>query len=557
MKAKIIIVEDHEPIRNELSILLSKYGYEIIAIEHFDTVLEDCLRENADLILLDINLPLYDGYYVCRAIREKSEVPIIVVTSRDSEMDELMSMNLGADDFVTKPYNTQILLARISAMLKRTRKEEVENSVQYHGLKLQLNNSTVVYEDQVIELSKNEMRILYTLLQNKGKIVSRDHLMETLWQSNEFIDDNTLTVNVNRVRKKLESAGLKDFIKTKRGQGYMRLRRFLSIYYAQMATHFIFLCLIEGLLYIFEVNRYLMIYLLVIGILLELIYLGQQYMKKFRYYKEMTIKLDMLDQKNMLSEMMERPDFFEGEFIYDILQSCNKSMNDEILQYRTEAAGYREYIEMWIHEVKTPLAAAKLILENHPSEITEAIDEALQQINYYLEQALYYARSNSVEKDYLVKELNLKDMVQKAVRFNARIMISNKIKISMNNLDQKIFSDEKWLLFILNQIISNAVKYKKEDPQISFEARQSTNQIFLEIRDNGIGIAAKDLPRVTDKGYTGTTGRNYEKSTGMGLYLCKKLCDKLQLSFKIESKEEEYTIVTIGFPRSSMIFLNE
>lgn len=318
----------------------------------------------------------------------------------------------------------------------------------------------------------------------------------------------------------------------------MRLRRFLSIYYAQMATHFIFLCLIEGLLYIFEVNRYLMIYLLVIGILLELIYLGQQYMKKFRYYKEMTIKLDMLDQKNMLSEMMERPDFFEGEFIYDILQSCNKSMNDEILQYRTEAA-------------------AKLILENHPSEITEAIDEALQQINYYLEQALYYARSNSVEKDYLVKELNLKDMVQKAVRFNARIMISNKIKISMNNLDQKIFSDEKWLLFILNQIISNAVKYKKEDPQISFEARQSTNQIFLEIRDNGIGIAAKDLPRVTDKGYTGTTGRNYEKSTGMGLYLCKKLCDKLQLSFKIESKEEEYTIVTIGFPRSSMIFLNE
>ena len=138
----------------------------------------------------------------------------------------------------------------------------------------------------------------------------------------------------------------------------MRLRRFLSIYYAQMATHFIFLCLIEGLLYIFEVNRYLMIYLLVIGILLELIYLGQQYMKKFRYYKEMTIKLDMLDQKNMLSEMMERPDFFEGEFIYDILQSCNKSMNDEILQYRTEAAGYREYIEMWIHEVKTPLAAA-------------------------------------------------------------------------------------------------------------------------------------------------------------------------------------------------------
>ena len=221
MKAKIIIVEDHEPIRNELKILLSKYGYEIIVLDRFDTVVEDCLREDVDLILLDINLPFYDGYYVCRAIREKSEVPIIVVTSRDSEMDELMSINLGADDFITKPYNTQILLARISAMLKRTHKEKVNDFLQYQGLKLQLNSSTVIYKDQIIELSKNEMRILYTLLQHKESIVSRDQLMESLWQSNEFIDDNTLTVNVNRVRKKLEAAGLKDFIKTKRGQGYM------------------------------------------------------------------------------------------------------------------------------------------------------------------------------------------------------------------------------------------------------------------------------------------------------------------------------------------------
>lgn len=221
MKAKIIIVEDHEPIRNELKILLSKYGYEIIVLDRFDAVVEDCLREDVDLILLDINLPFYDGYYVCRAIREKSEVPIIVVTSRDSEMDELMSINLGADDFITKPYNTQILLARISAMLKRIHKEKVNDFLQYQGLKLQLNSSTVIYKDQIIELSKNEMRILYTLLQHKESIVSRDQLMESLWQSNEFIDDNTLTVNVNRVRKKLEAAGLKDFIKTKRGQGYM------------------------------------------------------------------------------------------------------------------------------------------------------------------------------------------------------------------------------------------------------------------------------------------------------------------------------------------------
>ena len=307
----------------------------------------------------------------------------------------------------------------------------------------------------------------------------------------------------------------------------MKTKDFFRMEYAQILIYIVFLGLLEVLLFIFEVNYFLMIYLLLIGLILEGVYLCQRYMKKYRYYKKVKAKLDILEQKCMITEMLELPDFAEGEFLYEILQTCNKSMNDEILKYKIEAAGYREYIEMWIHEVKTPLAATRLILENHPSEITRAMDEEMQQINYYLEQALYYARSNSVEKDYLVKELSLKEVVENAVKANA------------------------------NQVISNAIKYKKEEAEISFCARCEKNEILLEIRDNGIGISPKDLPRITDKGYTGTTGRNYQKSTGMGLYLCKKLCSKLQLSFYIESKEEEYTKVTIGFPRNSMIFLNE
>lgn len=190
--------------------------------------------------------------------------------------------------------------------------------------------------------------------------------------------------------------------------------------------------------------------------------------EKYRYYKKVKAKLDILEQKCMITEMLELPDFAEGEFLYEILQTCNKSMNDEILKYKIEAAGYREYIEMWIHEVKTPLAATRLILENHPSEITRAMDEEMQQINYYLEQALYYARSNSVEKDYLVKELSLKEVVENAVKANAKSLIGNKIKIKIENLDQKIFSDEKWVLFILNQVISNAIKYKKKKQKYHF-----------------------------------------------------------------------------------------
>lgn len=221
-RAKIIVIEDHEPIRNELCTFLTKYGYETKALTDYDNIIEDCMKEQADLILLDINLPVLDGYYICREIRNQSDVPIIVVTSRDSEMDELMSMNLGADDFITKPYNTQILVARIASILRRSQKTlGAQNTITYEGLTVCLSDSTAEYKGEKIELTKNEIRILYTLLQSKGVIVTRDRLMEMLWQSNEFIDDNTLTVNVNRLRKKLEAIGCEDQIRTKRGQGYM------------------------------------------------------------------------------------------------------------------------------------------------------------------------------------------------------------------------------------------------------------------------------------------------------------------------------------------------
>ena len=219
---QIIIVEDDQIIREELQIFLSKYGYEIKAPTEFNNIVDYILKQNADLILLDINLPVFDGYFICREIRKTSEVPIIVVTSRDSEVDELMSMNLGADDFVTKPYNTQILLARINALLKRAYPNNSNMDViEYNGLTLNILSSTIEYNQKNIELTKNELKILYYLLINKGKIVSRVDIMEYLWDSSMFVNDNTLTVNITRIRNKIEEIGLKDFIKTKRGQGYI------------------------------------------------------------------------------------------------------------------------------------------------------------------------------------------------------------------------------------------------------------------------------------------------------------------------------------------------
>jgi DNA-binding response OmpR family regulator len=219
---KIVIVEDSEFIRVELKTYLERYGYEVEAPDSFENIIEYINKSNANLILLDINLPLYDGYYICREVRKKSDVPIIVVTSRDSQVDELMSMNLGADDFITKPYNTEILIARVSAILKRSYgKNSNEEIMNYGDLKLNLANGSISYNSNTIELTKNELRILAYLIKNRGKIVSRDTLMDALWQSDLFLDDNTLSVNVTRLRKKIEEIGLNNIIETRRGLGYI------------------------------------------------------------------------------------------------------------------------------------------------------------------------------------------------------------------------------------------------------------------------------------------------------------------------------------------------
>lgn len=219
---KIIIIEDDEIIREELKNFLNKYGYEVIAPTTFDNVVQFILNENANLVLLDINLPIFDGYYICREVRKQSDVPLIIVTSRDSDMDELMSMNLGADDFVTKPYNTQILLARIAALLKRSGLSTTTSSIlTYKDFKLNLSNATISHHGKEIELTKNEVKILSYLINHKGEIVSRELLMEYLWSTDYFVDDSTLTVNITRLRKKLEEIGIENVIETRRGLGYI------------------------------------------------------------------------------------------------------------------------------------------------------------------------------------------------------------------------------------------------------------------------------------------------------------------------------------------------
>lgn len=217
----VFLVEDDEAIRGELSRLLGRYGYECLSSDDYENLADVILKAAPQLVLLDINLPVYDGYFVCRELRRHSQIPVIIVTSRDSEADELMSMNLGADDFITKPYNTQILLARIAAVMKRAYPSAPPQVLSHRGLQLDLSRGEASCGEKTVELTKNEMKILHTLLSSRGRILTRGELMNALWQTDEFVDDNTLTVNVNRLRKKLESLGLNDYLVTKRGQGYL------------------------------------------------------------------------------------------------------------------------------------------------------------------------------------------------------------------------------------------------------------------------------------------------------------------------------------------------
>ena len=217
---KIFVVEDEAEICKELSVLLQKYGYAYESSTDFAHITDHILKAEADLVLLDINLPYQDGYTICREIRKQSDIPIIVLTSRNTDFDELMSLNIGADDFISKPYNAQVLIARIQKILKRTYEAQVNSVLIHKGLTINLLKATASYGDKEIDLTKNELGILRLLIVNKGNVIPRDAIIDELWQSDEFIDENTLNVNIVRLRKKLSEIGAPDYLETKRGLGY-------------------------------------------------------------------------------------------------------------------------------------------------------------------------------------------------------------------------------------------------------------------------------------------------------------------------------------------------
>ncbi len=254
-----------------------------------------------------------------------------------------------------------------------------------------------------------------------------------------------------------------------------------------------------------------------------------EYARAKSFYENVQKNLEQLEEKFLVVETIPTARFSDAKILKEVLQETNKSMLEHVNRYKQSQEEYKEYIELWIHEIKLPLATSHMIIENNPSSVTKSIEEELFEMEELVEQALFYARSNTVEKDYCITTTNLKDLVHDVIKHNKQTCIESKIRIQTEEIEQKIYTDPKWTGFILNQIVRNSIKYRREEnAEISFRARKNKENVILQIRDNGIGIPKAELSRVWDKGFTGSNGRIGKKSTGLGLYLCKKLCDKLR-----------------------------
>jgi signal transduction histidine kinase len=297
------------------------------------------------------------------------------------------------------------------------------------------------------------------------------------------------------------------------------------------------------------VYTYAVIFTFILNLIGSLLFHIYDYFNKKGYYMDILNNLDSLDKKYLISDIINEPSFLDGKLLYKIIKDTNKSMNDEMAEIKKDTSEYREYIELWVHEIKTPIASCKLLVENNESEVTKSIDEEIDKVQDYIEQALFYARSNELQKDYIIKKVNIKDCVNSVIKRNANVLIKKKIKLELSNIDKVVYSDSKWLEFILHQIITNSIKYMdKKESAIKIYCEDKADNITLYICDNGIGMNEKAVKKAFEKGYTGENGRLYSKSTGIGLYLCKKLCKKLGLWIKLSSKKEYGTIVSIIFP---------
>ena len=334
-----------------------------------------------------------------------------------------------------------------------------------------------------------------------------------------------------------------------------------------LLLHLVCMCVVAGFLSVTGYGKANIILILIFWTMLLIIWLFATYLQRRKHFYQMEQILEKVDQRYLLGELL--PDSFrlEDRLYREMIRKSNKSVIERIRQIEDEQRDYREYIESWVHEIKAPITSISLLCDNRRHSMVSGAREGMaqdfctitlenQKIENYVDMALYYARSENVYKDYLIQETSLNEVVSEVLNKNRLLLIQNHVNADVDCKD-KVYTDRKWIAFILNQMIQNSVKYQREKPVFHIYTKRETNGVVFVLEDNGTGIPAEELSRIFEKGFTGSNGRNHERSTGMGLYLCRKLCDRLGIGILAESEYGKGTRMFLEFPISNYISRGE
>ena len=505
---KILIIEDDLVMAGAIKKEMEAWGNEARYVEDFAKVLEIFAEYGPHLVLLDITLPFYNGYHWCSEIRKISSVPVIFISSAADNMNIIMAMNMGGDDFVAKPFDLSVLTAKIQALLRRT--YDLSGKVpmlEHRGAILNLYDTTMTYNGEKIELTKNEFRILQTLMENKGRVVSRDTLMTKLWETDNYIEENTLTVNVGRLRKKL-------------------------LWSLLCAGIFFLIFVLE------EINLKAAVYPTVLCLAFGLLFLLCGYLR----YKKTRQKLEHLLQGEGPYEdsLPVAQDGIESGY-QELIRKEEQQQRKEHARWEKSGQDMEDYYATWVHQIKAPIAVMNVLLQQEDTETNQNLKAELFRVEQYVEMALGYVRLDSGTKDLVIARYPLDEIVRKSIRKYAGQFIRRRIRLIYEGTDQIVLTDEKWLSFIIEQLLSNAVKYTLKGTVTITVSEEKK----LTVTDTGMGIAPEDLPRIFEKGYTGYNGRMERKSTGIGLYLSQMAAKKLGHQITVESKLGEGSSFTI------------
>lgn len=571
---RIFLVEDDETIAKLVRRHLEKWDYDVHVVQKFDAVMSEFASFDPHLVLMDIGLPFYNGYHWCTEIRRVSKVPVVFLSSAADNMNIVMAVSMGADDFIAKPFDLDVLTVKIQAIIRRCYDFGANNSVlEHNGAMLNISDATITYDDKRLELTKNELKILQTLFDNKERIVSRSLLMEKLWESDAYVDENTLSVNVNRLRKKLDSIGLESFIVTKKGLGYRlggevmaktqnkpHLTNFIKQNYIWILMIVTMSCIHLLYMYLIGARKQDVVYAAVLDAMIIIITVLAGFLGYSSKVKALSNALERpVEEQAQLPEATD-----DVEMLYHrLLENQSIARNESESSAAIRQSQMRDYYSMWVHQIKTPISAMKLLLEAEREELGQlmcddeqsqcllsdnmnSFEDELFRIEEYVSMALQYQRVSSTENDFVLEKVSVDGVIRDTIKKYAKIMIRRHIGMNYSGTVQEVYTDGKWLAFILEQLLSNAIKYT---PQgfVKIETAKKANRFFITIKDTGIGIKAEDLPRVFEKGYTGYNGHADKKATGIGLYLCRQMADKLGHTIRMESEIGKGTKVWIGF----------